>query len=283
MGRLRIGEVLLADGLIGEFQLQTALGEQTRWGNRLGETLVHLGFLGEQELVRALTRRFALPGVDLEGKRVDPEVLALVPREVAEAASCLPLFVQRERGIDVLYVGMDDPSDLAVVDDLSFRTGLRVRPVVAGPLQLRRAIASHYGGVGATPSLQGRRVALAEASLPPEDTAPLLPEDARPVLEPPPPSEEPGPAPPARPPEPPAAETAGAAGADAPRDAAASDGGDEAEAADRPRQVPTRDILRALVHLLIEREIVSREDLMKAVQEVAREAPSAGGAANGRR
>ena len=271
MGRLRIGEVLLADGLIGEFQLQAALGEQTRWGNRLGETLVHLGFLGEGELVRALSRRFGLPGVDLEGKRVDPQVLALVPREVAEKTSCLPLFLQREKGIDVLYVGMDDPTDLAVVDELSFRTGLRVRPVVAGPLQLRRAISAHYA-VGFTPSLQADRGALAEASLPPEDTAPLLPDDARPVLEPPPAPEEPGPAPAA--PRPEAPPSAGDAGAGTPRaeETTAPEGAAATPGSARPRQVATRDILRALVHLLIERELISREELMRAVQEVAEDA-----------
>jgi len=275
-GRLRLGEVLLADGLISEFQLSAALGEQARWGNRLGETLVHLGFLTEQELVRALSRRYRVPGVDLEGKRIDPEVLARVPREMAESGGCLPLFVEREQGLDVLYVGMEDPSNLTLLDDVSFRSGLRVRPVVAGPLQLRRAIAGHYRGTrpGAPGSREeapaSRRGGLTEAVLPAEDTAPLLPGDARPVLEPPPEEKEP-----ATPP----VHEAGSAPGEAEREAQADARGEgvgrpgeaAGEAAGRPRQVPTRDILRALVRLLIEREVITREDLLRAVQELAAE------------
>lgn len=258
--RLKLGEVLLAEGVISEFQLSAALGEQARWGNRLGETLVHMGFLGEQELVRALSRRFELAGVDLEGKTVAPEVLARVPRDIAETFGCLPLFVQREQGLDVLYLGMDDPTNLAVVDDVSFRTGLRVRPVVAGPLQLRRAIAAHYRGSAPTPSFARTRATLAEAVLPPDDTAPLLPGGVRPVLEPPPKAREPA-SPPVRP-----APSGGAQG----QDSAAREG-EAPTAADlaRPRQVPTRDILRALVHLLIDRDVITREELMRAVQALA--------------
>lgn len=262
--RLKLGEVLLADGLISEFQLSAALGEQSRWGDRLGETLVHLGFLGEQELVRILSRRFQLPGVDLEDKAIAPEVLALVPREMAEKCGALPLFVQREHGLDVLYVGMEDPTDLHAIDEMSFRSGMQVRPVVAGPLQLRRALAEHYGHVGSTPALQRRRAGLVESRLPAEDTAPLLPEEVRPVLEPAPQVQEPAP-------EPAAPGTPRTAEAPAPVRASRSSGEEPAEAAGKPRQVPTRDILRALVHLLIERDVISREELLRAVQQLAAE------------
>lgn len=249
--KTKLGEMLVEAGLIDEFQLTAALGEQARWGNRLGETLVHLGYLTEADLVRALSCHHGLPGIYLEGKRVESEVLALLPVEVAEEYRCIPLFKKRVSGSEVLYLGMAHPEDLRIIDDVSFRAGLPVRPVVVGPVQLNAAIAAFYRGEGTRP-LEGVEdtAALAETPVSDGDTAPVFSDEQEVVPDP-----------------------LGEAGFEV-----ESEGGDaascevEAEVVaapvpsiEKPREVPTRDILHALTQLLIEKEVVNRAELLERV------------------
>jgi type IV pilus assembly protein PilB len=172
MARRRLGELLVEIGIIDDFQLRSALSDQKRWGRPLGATLVKLGFVGEEELVRVLARHLDVPIVDLRGKRIAPEALSALPAEIAEKARCIPLFRKREGGAEVLYLGMEDPTDLAVVDDLSFRTGLKIRPVLVGPSLLADAIERHYHKL----EWQDEEHAAAEFETPvePGDTAPLV-------------------------------------------------------------------------------------------------------------
>jgi hypothetical protein len=173
MARRRLGELLVDIGLIDDFQLRSALSDQKRWGRPLGATLVKLGFVAEDELVRVLSRHLDVPIVDLHGKRIAPEALALLPVEVAEKSRCVPLFKKREGGAEALYLGMEDPTDLAVVDELSFRTGLKIHPVLVGPSQLADAIERHYHKLEWEEE-QERAAAGFELPVEPGDTAPLV-------------------------------------------------------------------------------------------------------------
>ncbi len=158
--KIRLGELLVNSGLIDEFQLRSALAEQQRWGDKLGLTLVKLGYIQEEDLLKVLSRAMNLPIVHLEGKRIEPQVISTVPSEVAERHICLPLFVKPEKTGKVLFVGMDDPTNVELLDDLSFRTGMTVRPVLVGPHELRSAIDRYYrGGPGAFLH-EGRRDAI---------------------------------------------------------------------------------------------------------------------------
>ena len=248
--KTKLGELLVEAGLIDGFQLAAALGEQARWGNRLGETLVRLGYLTEAELVRTLSRHYGLPGVHLEGKRIEPEVLALLPAELAEEYRCIPLFKKRASGGEVLYLGMAHPEDLRIIDDVSFRAGLPVRPVLVGPLQISAAIAAFYRGEGPHPiEGDGGSSALAETPLSDGDTAPVISEVPKAVTE----------------------SSGEAVSATESEDGDAASGGFEGELMsaplhrEKPREVPTRDILHALTQLLIESGVLSRADLMKRI------------------
>jgi type IV pilus assembly protein PilB len=249
--------MLLEAGLIDEFQLTAALGEQARWGNHLGETLVHLGYLTETDLVRALAYHHGFPAIQLEGKQVEPEVLALLPVEVAEEYQCIPLFKSRVGGGEVLYLGMAHPEDLRIIDDVSFRAGLPVRPVVVGPVQLRASISAFYRGEGPRLLEEEDAAALAETPVSDGDTAPVLSDPEEVVsgscsetgLE-------------------VASEDVDAASEDV--DAASCDVEAEVVATplpsvEKPRDVPTRDILHALTQLLIEKDVVGREELVERV------------------
>lgn len=142
--RPRVGEILVAAGIIDEMQLQAALGEQQQWGRRLGVTLIKLGMVEEGHLIRALAKQLDLPVASLAGKRISDEVIRLVPARVALEHNVIPLFTKQDGPNGQLFLGMEDPLNLAVLDDLSFRTGMEIRPVIVGPTELGEAIDRYY-------------------------------------------------------------------------------------------------------------------------------------------
>jgi len=140
----KLGEMLLEAGLINDFQLRRALSEQRQWRRPLGATLISMGFVSESELMRVLSDQLRCPVADLDVKIVAPEVVALVPYEIATNHHCLPLTVQRKGSVMEIYLAMFDPTDLAVIDDIRFRTGHEVRPVLVGDQQIEEAIQRSY-------------------------------------------------------------------------------------------------------------------------------------------
>jgi hypothetical protein len=150
--RFKLGEILVQAGLIDEMQLQAALGEQARWGRRLGVTLIKMGMVEEGHLIRALAKQLDLPVASLAGKKIPEDVLALVPCRVATEHCVVPLFTNREGPGGKLFLGMEDPSNLAVLDDLRFRTGMEIHPVMVGPTELGEAIDRFYLGGASNPT-----------------------------------------------------------------------------------------------------------------------------------
>ena len=142
--RPRVGEILVSAGIIDEMQLESALGEQKRWGRRLGVTLIKMGMVEEGHLIRALAKQLDLPVASLAGKRIPEDVIALVPARVASEHGVIPLFTKEGGRNGQLFLGMEDPSNLAVLDDLSFRTGMEIHPVMVGPTELGEAIDRYY-------------------------------------------------------------------------------------------------------------------------------------------
>ena len=142
--RPRVGEILVSAGIIDELQLDAALGEQKRWGRRLGVTLIKMGMVEEGHLIRALAKQLDLPVASLAGKRIPEDVIALVPGRMASEHGVIPLFTKEGGRNGQLYLGMEDPSNLAVLDDLAFRTGMEIHPVMVGPTELGEAIDRYY-------------------------------------------------------------------------------------------------------------------------------------------
>jgi type IV pilus assembly protein PilB len=229
----RLAEILLQSGLVKEEELGEARRAADEQGRSLLFELVSRG-VDEAELVRALGRALRMPTVTLRGKKVDPDMLRMIPAELAEQYGCLPLFAKDEGGSRVLYLGVEDPTDQAVADDVSFRVGLRVVPVVIGPAELRRILQSAALGDVTAPRAAPPPPRLPELPLAQRDTEPVFPD-----------------------------ETVAAVLSE--REAGDVTG---AEPGDKPRDVPTRDILRAVVRLLIEKEMFTRAELMTAVRQI---------------
>ncbi len=140
MARKKLGEMLVDAGVLSEQGLRAALAEQRRWGGTLGRTLVDMKLVSEPELVRALSQQLNLPAIDLDRVEIDPRVLDLVPGELAEQHSLVP-FAQPMKFLDV---AMTEPTNLGLIDELRIRTQLNIRPYLAGPKMIERALAKHY-------------------------------------------------------------------------------------------------------------------------------------------
>jgi type IV pilus assembly protein PilB len=136
----RIGDLLVQEGLVSREQVAKALDEARNSGTRVGFSLVKLGFVGEQDLVRTLARQYRVPAVDLERVKLDPKLLKALPAEIAIKHQVLPL----RRVGRTLTVAMANPTDLGVIDDLKFITRFDIEPVIAGEVTLRRTIEREY-------------------------------------------------------------------------------------------------------------------------------------------
>ncbi len=141
MARKRLGEILVQAGVLDEGRLRAALAEQRRWGGPLGRILVDMGGISEEAMVQALSHQLNFPAINLDTKVIPHDVLDLVPPELAEQHSVLPFAVQGK----FLDVAMADPTNLGIIDELRIRTRLNVRPHLAGPKMIERAIAKYYG------------------------------------------------------------------------------------------------------------------------------------------
>ena len=133
-------------GVLDRTSLAKALVEHERSGRPLGTTLVELGLVSEQILMSTLAHQLGLPLARITAWPVDAELLALVPRELAEQHRCFPLALKTEGAEQWLYLAMGDPSDLDGVEAVRARTGREVRIVLVAPSELDAALARHYGG-----------------------------------------------------------------------------------------------------------------------------------------
>lgn len=133
---LRLGERLLRANLISAEDLQTALSKQDGKSSRLGEMLIEMGMVTEEQLLPLVAEQLNLPTTRLRDGMVDPEVVRLLPRDKCEALGTLALF--KVRGI--VTVAMTEPHDLRLVDEIERILRLRVRPVFAFRTNIERMI-----------------------------------------------------------------------------------------------------------------------------------------------
>jgi type IV pilus assembly protein PilB len=140
-GAGRLGELLVRENLITLQQLQAAQEQQRKTGGRLGFNLTKLGYIEESELTAFLSKQYGVPSINLSEFEIDPEVIKLVPLEVAEKHQVIPV----NRAGASLIVAMADPSNIFAIDDLKFLTGYNIEVVVASDGAIRESIEKYYG------------------------------------------------------------------------------------------------------------------------------------------
>jgi len=139
--RLKIGELLLKEGLITEKQLEEALTLQKAKKKRLGKVLTEMGYATEQQVARCLSHQLDLPIINLREIAIDKDLLAMVVQEDAERYLVLPISLDDKK----LTIAMSDPLDHNAIDEIRFRTGYAVNPVIATETGILEGIERHYG------------------------------------------------------------------------------------------------------------------------------------------
>src|SRR3989442_8237815 len=119
-GRRRLGELLLAEGVVTPDQLNRALEIHRATGERLGQVLLDMGVVDQERLARHLGRQIGAEFVRLVGTNLREDVLTLLPQQLASRLQAIP--IARARG--VLTVAMVDPLDVVAVGDIPRPTGL---------------------------------------------------------------------------------------------------------------------------------------------------------------
>ena len=138
--RKKIGECLIQAGLISDGDLQSALVEHKRTGERLGVVLVRMNLATEKQIAKALALQLGFPYVNLPENAPDPSAVILVPKEVALKRVCIAVSLEK----NLLTVAMSDPLLFSLVQDLEFQTGYRIKQVVSTRGDILEAIEIGY-------------------------------------------------------------------------------------------------------------------------------------------
>ena len=135
--KMRLGEILIEAGLITDDDVQFALDEQKVRGQRIGEVLLSSQVITEDELLSALSKKFRLPTVDLEGYEINPVAATEIDRDVVEKYQIMPI----DTDAHSLTIALADPMGLSAYDEISFKTGKKVYEVMVKASQLKARIA----------------------------------------------------------------------------------------------------------------------------------------------
>lgn len=135
---------MVEKGIITAEQLDSAVKEQAKTKEVLGQILVNMGLVSERQLLEVLSQQQGIPFVDLREAKIDPNAIKNVPAKLARHYKVMPL----ELSSNVLTVAISDPFDMWPLDDLETNLGYRVEKVLATSADISAAIREHYG-VGA--------------------------------------------------------------------------------------------------------------------------------------
>ena len=144
MGRLKLGEILVQQGLITEAQLKEAISAQKHEKGRIGEVLIKLGMIKEKDIVFALGTQLRVPYISQESELLTPnadeDLERLIPYGFAKQNLVLPL----SKHINSLTVAVFDPLDLIMLDNLKKITRCEINPVIATRTDIADAIERFY-------------------------------------------------------------------------------------------------------------------------------------------
>jgi type IV pilus assembly protein PilB len=120
----KLGEILLARGLVTEADLEKALAEQAQSRGFLGQILLRRGMIEKGDLAEALQDQLGVPSVQLSEMSIPSEVATLLPENLVRRYRVLPFALDA----DVVHVAMADPLNLTAIESMRLVTGLKVKP-----------------------------------------------------------------------------------------------------------------------------------------------------------
>jgi MSHA biogenesis protein MshE len=150
--KIRLGDLLVQEGVITEEQLMSALADQKVSGRKLGKTLIDMGFVDENQLLTLLAEQLDIPFINLETYDLRAEVVQKLPEVQARRFRVIIL----EERANSLLLGMSDPTDIYAVDDLQNILGKTIEVAVVREAELLTAIETIYRRTQEIQDLAGR-------------------------------------------------------------------------------------------------------------------------------
>lgn len=139
---MKLGELLVKEGLITREHLRLALERQVIFGGRIGTNIVELGILTEDEFTKFLSRHLKIQVVESSQLvSIDEEIIACISKEMAEKYKAIPFKKEKNR----LHVAMLDPKDINLLDEFRFASGYDIIPYAASELRILYALEKYYG------------------------------------------------------------------------------------------------------------------------------------------
>ncbi len=137
----QLGELLLERRLIDQSQLESALKLQKEKGGLIGQILVMLGYVKEEDIAQAITVQYGFPFLSLENYEINQEALQLIPASVALQYNIIPV----DKIGNMLTVAMSNPLNLQAVEDVEMITKCQVQVFVSTLTAVTEAIKKYYG------------------------------------------------------------------------------------------------------------------------------------------
>ena len=150
MAYMRLGDLLIAAGVIGQEELQKALSIQKQTRERLGDVLIESGMITEQHLIEALQMQLGVDFVDLTAVSIPLELAKFVPRSIAKKYCVVPVKLVK----DELYVAMSDPLNFVAQEEIKAASHKQVVPMIATRRATESAINTLYGNEGAARAIE---------------------------------------------------------------------------------------------------------------------------------
>ncbi len=139
---IRLGELLIKKNLLTQTQLEEALQAQVIFGGTLGTILIEMGLISENVLAEILASLLKIPCLKPDQLEEIPEhVIKIISPELAEKRKVVPVAVSGKK----LTLAMESPHDLKCIDEISFRTGYIIVPILALEVRLIFALEHYYG------------------------------------------------------------------------------------------------------------------------------------------
>ncbi|MCG2726184.1 MAG: Flp pilus assembly complex ATPase component TadA [Elusimicrobia bacterium] len=146
MARKKLGEILIQSKNINEEQLNKALKFQRQDNCLIGEALVRLRYVTEEQVAVALSKQLAMPYASRENKILNPEsgqgLEKIIPEKFARDNFVIPLFMEE----DTLAVAMADPANIILLDNIRLISGMKLQTFISTKAQILKVIDIFYHG-----------------------------------------------------------------------------------------------------------------------------------------
>lgn len=136
----QLGQLLLEWGIINERQLEKGLETQKEKGGLIGEVLVELGYVKEEDIAQALTAQYGFPYLPLSNYEINQEIVNIIPARVARQYLLIPI----DKIGNNITLAMSNPLNVQAIEDVELISGCSVQTFVSTSSDVKKAIERYY-------------------------------------------------------------------------------------------------------------------------------------------